>query len=181
MSKKISIAIDLDDTTNTLVDDWLVAYNKEYNDHLTIDDIKSWEIKDYVKPECGNNIFSITARNGWFDSLGIRNYAKEVIKFLTDNFEVYIVTAYHPGTCVDKHSWIKRNLPSIKNENIVFCIDKSIVNCDYLIDDRDKNIIEFKQKGIIFDKPWNRKLDGYDRVKDWDDIRMYFEKVLEVK
>jgi len=178
MPKKISIAIDLDDTTNTLVDDWLKVYNRHYNDSLVSEDILSWEIKDFVKPECGENIFNLIKKTGWFNSLGIQPNAKEISKWLTEHFNVYIVTAYDPETCLDKHNWIKRYLPHIKRENIIFCIDKSVINCDYLIDDRDKNIIEFKQKGLVFDKAWNRDLKGYDRVKDWTDIKTYFEKLL---
>ena len=45
------IACDVDNVLNNLTESVLKVYNSDYNDNLKIEDIKSYGIEDYVKPE----------------------------------------------------------------------------------------------------------------------------------
>ena len=95
----------------------------------------------------------------------------------------YIPSAYVAEACLDKVNWIKKYLPNIKTENIIFINDKSLIDLDYLIDDGPHNIQSFSplKEGIIYDMPYNRYLE-YDafqkwpRVKNWLEIKELFEK-----
>lgn len=183
MSKK-TILIDLDDTLNSLVPKWLELYNKDFGDNLKQENILSWNIVDYVKPEAKKVFFDYILQDGFFQQLDIQPYAYETTKWLSNYFNIYIVTAYHPKTCWDKAQWVTKNLPHINNHNIIFCNHKGLIKGDYLIDDGLHNVLEFKNTNtfglpLVFDKPWNQHLENkFIRVKDWLEIREWFEEWL---
>lgn len=173
---KKSIAVDLDSTLNTLDEDWTRELSKRYNCHLTRDDMKDWNADSWKPPGC-EDVFEPLKEPGWFDTLGIQPHSQEVIAWLCEHYDVYIATAYHPNTCVDKTNWIKRHFPMIDDRHIIFINPKYLLNTDYLIDDGPHNITAFKQQGVLIDAPWNQKLGSeYPRFTDWLQIKEYFEK-----
>jgi 5'(3')-deoxyribonucleotidase len=186
MGNKLKIGIDLDDVLNSLVDYWLVKYNKKYKDNLKIQDIKSWNIASYTKPECDEKIFDLLKPKHTFRKLDIQPNAYEVTKWLSERFELHIITAYHPEMCLDKTIWVQNNLPHIDVKNIIFCNNKGLVKTDFLIDDRIKNLDDFKGESICYAKPWNEEillrndldLKWYPRLNSWLEIKEYFERVL---
>lgn len=169
------IGIDLDTTLNNLSEDWLRLYNEKYNDNLP--EFKHWDCTLDVKTECGNKIFDLIKTPNFFYNLKLNDNAYDVIFELSKGFELYIVTAYFSETCVDKTNWVRKHLPYFDIKNIIFCNNKSLLNLDYLIDDGGHNIEGFKQKGIVYDMAYNRYLvDEYTRVKNWLDIKDFFDK-----
>lgn len=187
MINKKSIAIDLDDTLNTLVDNWIRLYNKDYDDNLKKENITNWDIASFTKPECGKKLFDYTLQPNFFKSLGIKPHAKEVTKWLSEYLNLYIVTAYHPKTCLDKAEWLEEHFPHIPQKNIVFCNNKGLIKADFMIDDGGHNITDFYNTNksstpIVFDAPWNRYLGNqFVRAMDWLEIKeiikeqMYFK------
>jgi 5'-nucleotidase len=182
--KKISIAVDLDSTLNNLDEVWILQdYNKLYNDNLTAEDMVRWETHTYVKPECGKKIYDILAQPGYFKNLGIKDqWTMQTFDWLYAHFDVYIVSSCHPDSVADKIAWMKEHFPQFDEKKFIACHHKGLINTDYLIDDGPHNIEAFKQKGILIDAAYNRHLDekeyGFTRVKNWRDIRWYFESVL---
>lgn len=173
--RKKRIAIDLDDTLNNLCDSWLPPYNKDYNDHLKRENLVKWKIDELVKPECGNKIYDYLREPGFFKNLNIQPEAKEVTEWLVKYYDIQIVTAYFPESCVDKADFIKIQLPHIDPKNIIFCNDKSWIKADYMIDDGAHNILGFEGQGIVVDAPYNRFLGNqYPRVYTWQDIKIWF-------
>lgn len=180
MRKKLGI--DLDSTLNNLDKVWLKRYNEDYNDSLK--QWNDWQVLRCVKPECGKKILDYLLEPNFFKTLGVQKYAAETIKYLSQYFDIYIITAYNVVTCVDKAEWLKEHFQMIKQENIIFCNDKSVLNIDYLIDDGPHNIEGFKQTGIIFDKPYNKHLNKKEypyRCKTWKDVKLLFDKEFIIK
>ena len=171
---KRTLGIDLDDTSNNLCDVWIERYNKDYNDNIT--EFWDWDCTKCVKPECGEKIYDYLSEPLFFYNLGIKDNAREVIDLLFEEFEIYIVTSYRAKTCVDKTNWIKKYLPNIKVENIIFCNNKGLLNLDFLIDDGLHNIEAFKQKAIIFNHAHNKDYNGDEvRVNNWLEIKELFK------
>jgi 5'(3')-deoxyribonucleotidase len=181
---KKSIGIDLDSTLNNLDTVWLEVYNKEYNDNLTVKDLTSWDIASIVKPECGQKMFDYLLEPGFFKNLGIQPNAYEVTKWLSEQFDLYIVTAYHHKTCADKAEWVEKYLPHIPTRNIIFCNHKGLIKTNMLIDDGGHNILDFSESNkfgtpILFDAPWNQHLgNNFIRAKDWLEIREVIEELI---
>lgn len=182
---KKTIFIDLDDTLNTLVPDWLVQYNQEFLDNLQQKDILSWDIGSYVKPEAKEKFYEYLIRDTFFKNLGIQPYAKEVTKWLSEYYELYIVTAYHPKTCWNKAQWVEKHLSHINTKRIIFCNYKGLLKGEYMIDDGNHNISDFHETNpfglpIVFDKPWNQESGNkFIRVKDWLEIKEWFQEWLK--
>ena len=174
----MKIGIDLDDTINNLVDVWLGYYNLEYNDNLTIKDIKSWDIDKYVK--CGMDIYKYLGNEELFKVLSIKDNAANIIEKIIEKHEVYIVTAnasYNFGVCDDKIAFIKKFLPFFPVKNVIFINNKSLLDLDILIDDGLHNFKEFKGIRILFNRPWTENADGYDyKIVEWND---YILKIID--
>lgn len=165
------IGIDLDDTINNLVDVWIEKYNKDYNDNVKIEDIKTWDIGDYAK--AGKDFYKYLGDGKTFKNLSIKDGAAEVIEKLCKNNEVYIVTAnasYNTGVCDDKVNFIKKFMPFFPIKNIIFINNKSLLDLDVLIDDGLHNFEGFKGRKIVFSRPWNEMVsEKYDyRITKWD-------------
>lgn len=176
MNKKKTIGIDLDTTLNNLNQVWINKYNEDYNDNLT--EFKNWNVEKSVKKECGKKIFNYLKEPKFFYNLDINQGAKDVIKYLSEHYELYIVTAYFAESCVDKKNWVEKHLPFFDIKNLIFCNNKGKIDLDYLIDDGPHNILDFKHKGIIYDMAYNQDLDDdsiYARVKNWEEIKNLFE------
>lgn len=170
------IAIDLDTTLNNLEEVWLNRYNEDYDDNLK--EFGHWNVEKNIKKECGIKIYDYLLEPNFFYNLNIKPNAKNVVEKLNNKHELYIVTAYHPATCVDKVKWVNKHLPFFNSKNVIFCNNKSLINADYLIDDGPHNILGFKQKSIIIDMPYNRHVKLNDRrvrVNNWLDIKKYFK------
>lgn len=165
-----SIGIDLDGVLNNMHEEWINRYNKDYDDNLTIDDIKGWGIQEYVKPECGDKMLDYVFQEGFFNSLKPQKHSVEVTRELMKHYEVYIVTATHPEQFEEKYKWLQRYFAHIPLDRIVVAQDKTVVNVDLLIDDAAHNITTFPNKVLVYDYEWNRHLKSYERVYGWKDI-----------
>src|ERR1035437_6639185 len=175
MEKRKKIGIDLDSTLDNLETVWLEKYNEDYNDNLKEWD--NWELYKVIKPECGKKIFDYLREPGFFYNLDIKKDAKEVVAFLAEHYDLYIVTAYIPETCLDKTNWIKKHNLAIDQKNIIFINNKGLLQLDYLIDDGPHNFKDFKGKGVLLDMAYNRMLQESStlkRVKTWKDILGFF-------
>lgn len=173
------IGIDLDDVLNDLGVAWIAKYNELYNDNMTIHDIKTWAINDYVK--CGDKIFDILkyTKNLCYH-LNVKPDAPKVVEWLQKYADVYIVTATYPENIMDKVMWLAEYFPTIDISNLIICHNKSLIDLDYLIDDSPKNLIGFKGQYIMFTQPWNTYMDNTDkdkyiRVNNWSEIAVYFK------
>lgn len=179
--EKIKIGIDLDSVLNDLLPYWLHYYNEDYNDDIKTENVHVWEIDSVVKKECGKNIFKYILMPGFFRNIPVIKDSQKVTEWLStfDEFELYVVTAYTPDVCKDKADWLAEYFPHIKQENIIFCNDKSLINLDFLIDDSPYNCINFQGEYIVYDYPYNRCLkDKFARVRNWREIQDFFKRVI---
>lgn len=177
MSKKLgSIAIDLDDTLNKLIKKWVEVYNERYNDNIKLSDIKCWDIWKYVK--CGKEIYDILKIPGFFYSLEVQEYSQEVVKFLSEYFDIYVVTAFQPIVVVDKYNWVQENYSEIPRENIIFCNTKHIIRTNFMIDDGPHNLEGFTGINLLMDAHHNQNEHRFPRYHNWLEIGDYFAKII---
>jgi 5'(3')-deoxyribonucleotidase len=152
---------------------WLKLYNQEWNDHIRPIDIKEWEVDKFIKKEAIEKFFLYLREDGFFyNGVEPQKHSRKAIDFLlTQKHEVYIVTAYVPEGCLDKVNWIKKYFPEVKDNNIIFCNNKSLLKLDVLIDDGEHNFVNFKGKKIIYTQPWNVEYNKANfRLNSWKDI-----------
>jgi 5'-nucleotidase len=145
---------------------WLDLYNLDYNDHMTKEDIHSWDMDKLVKPECGRKIYEYLKRPELYvHAPQIKNSIGGVQVIRDMGFEILFVTS---GFYMSKIDWMFRHgytKSTMDNPELIICANKQLIKADIIIDDRPSNLEGFKYP-ICFDQPWNQDYDGV-RAKGW--------------
>lgn len=129
----------------------------------------------------GRKISETIFLNLIFLDLPIFEGAAEVVEWLNTHFDLFIVTAAQefPHSLIDKYHWLQKHLPFISWKQFVFCGDKSIIRADYMIDDHVHNLKTFDGLGLLFSASHNINENGYIRLNNWNEVKLFFEKELE--
>ena len=115
----------------------------------------------------------------FFEDLAVLPDCQEVVRELADRYDVFIASAAMDVPCSfdAKYRWLQRHFPFIPPSQIVFCGDKTIVDADYLIDDRPRHFTNFKGQALLFSAPHNAGETRYTRVASWKDVREHFARL----
>ncbi len=175
MSKKLTILIDMDSITCDLMEAWLGKYNEDYNDNVTIDDIKSWDTHKYVKKECGRRMYRYLTSD-LYTRLKPLPGAIDAITYLRKKHHVVWVTAAPSGSADAKVQWIKDHFPGAKKNDVCICDQKHLVKGDIFIDDSPSNIRNYKKawpgaKAMTIAYPYNEEVAHLTDVRagSWKD------------
>jgi len=172
---KKRIAFDQDQVLADLLTEWVSRYNTEYNDNLRPEDIKNWNWHNLVKPECGKKIYNYLDDPNLFENLPCVDGSQETLYELSKHYEIFVVTApWNIGNVKPKYKWLKKNFPFINEKNYVFTRNKSVVNADWLVDDKEENFHGFKGTPILYDAPHNRNVSGYIRLMNMKEVKEFF-------
>lgn len=167
------IGLDMDGVICDLVPEWLNRYNNDYDDCLTKDHIKSWNMGEHVK--CGKAIYDYLADESLYDCATVIDGAVETTKhWIDEGHDVIVITRVHyPYAAAAKLKWLQTHFPHLTNIVIVTSDIKYLVNADVLIDDGSHNLELFKGLRILMTRPWNKSLDqSFIRVDDWSDLSL---------
>lgn len=109
---------------------------------------------------------------GFFRDIHLMPDAQEVIGELYKKYEIFIVSAAteFPNSMSEKLEWLEDYFPYIGWSHTVFCGHKWMIKADYIIDDHEKNLINFTGKGLLFDAPHNQHIVDFQRVNSWKHI-----------
>lgn len=176
MRQKI-IFSDIDGFLGNLISPWLMFYNKDYEDNLSIEDIKDWNIHQFVKPSCGMKIYEYIENPKIYDYVMPIDGSTWGIKKLREfGFRIVFATHSTIGHAGRKFQWL-RDFGFIENhEDYIECKDKSLLRGDYLVDDYILNVKSFGRGGVLFTQPYNRQYLHTPRVNDWDEVVRFFSK-----
>lgn len=180
---KLRIAFDMDGVIVDLLPKWLELYNIIWDDNLEVDDIKSWRVKEFVKPEAKDVLENMLKLPNFYLDLkpidGSIEMINHIIENMSDNIEVLIVTnPFVRESIGQKIDWIKKYIPNFPLENLMFVANKSLADADVLIDDSYENIENFVNNsinkfGIIYHMPYNKEKELKSNMAiatNWDDI-----------
>ena len=109
---------------------------------------------------------------GFFRDIPLMLDAQEVIKNLYGKYEIFIVSAAteFPNSMSEKLEWLEDYFPYIGWSHTVFCGHKWMIRADYIIDDHEKNLINFTGTGLLFDAPHNKHITDFPRVNSWKEV-----------
>ena len=169
------IAIDMDEVLADFIPKHLSLYNKKFNEDITVEDLEGIKLRE-LRPDQAKEIHSFITEPTFFRDLGVMKDSQEVIKELSEHYEIFITTAAmeFPTSFTAKYEWLNEHFDFLDDMNFVFCGDKSIINADYLIDDNVRHFKRFVGEGILFTSPHNINETGYTRVNNWLEVREYF-------
>lgn len=139
--------------------------------------------KKYYDLEGAADLRNEMFKPGFFRSLPVMADAREVVRELYEQHEVYIVTTSteFKYSMLDKWEWLEEHFPFIHHKRYVFCGNKSIVHGDYMIDDKVRNLAPFNGTGLLFNSPHNVHEEGYHRVASWLEVREYFRMLIRAE
>lgn len=172
LGRKPIIFIDQDDVLAKHNEKVVKEMNRIHGTHFTMADITEWDLISVLGEECKDIMF----KPEFFETLEPMEYAIENLRVLNESnlFDIYIASAAHPSACHFKYKWFKENMPFLEKKQLIFISSKFLLNGDLLFDDAPHNIVAFKSgEVVIFDKPYNRYLTNFDRVKDWNEFSEY--------
>jgi 5'(3')-deoxyribonucleotidase len=169
------IAIDMDEVISNFSSKCLELFNEEYKESYTNQHLQGKLLAD-LDARFEKRVFQYLENESFFLELEVIKDSQEVIKELSNRYEIYIVTAAmeFPASVAPKYRWLKTHFSFLNEKNFVFCGDKSIILTDYLIDDTPSNLKTFQGKGILFTAPHNTNVTGYTRINNWKEAADYF-------
>lgn len=177
---KTRILFDLDDTITDFLDELVRRYNKKYGTNFTKDHCYKWELNEIFE----HNILELIDEEDFFECVKPKKDAVKYMKEWIDSgkFDIFIVTScLKPENYVKKVKWFEKHMPFFPKGRIIPLTEKSAVWGNILIDDRPKNLMEWKEEapfnipktGLLFDAPHNKDCNDFIRVKNYkhlDDI-----------
>ena len=172
---RLRIAIDMDEVMADALAEHVRRYNAAFGADVKTEDLRGRHLEDCVPPhhrDAAVSMFDAT----FFEELALLPDCVEVIHELTARYEVFIVSAAMdvPLSFDAKYRWLLRHFPFIPSSHFVFCGDKSIIDADYLIDDRARHFARFKGRPVLFSAPHNSAESRYPRVSSWAEVRTLF-------
>jgi 5'(3')-deoxyribonucleotidase len=155
----------MDSTLCNIIDPWLEAYNEEFNDNVTSEDVLDFNISKFVKPEAKKYIFKyLTTKDFYKRVRPITDFAIEAEKLHHAGHNIVICTSAMNNTVMmkDKLEWLETHMSFIPKDNIMFVNNKGLLRADWLYDDKLENITNFlesnpESKGFLIRCPHNRE------------------------
>jgi 5'(3')-deoxyribonucleotidase len=176
--RRLRIAIDMDEVMADALAEHLRRYNAAYGATLTPADLEGRHLEDCVPAE-HRAAAEAMLDSSFFEDLAVLPDCQAVVRELAERHEVVIASAAMDVPCSfdAKYRWLRRHFPFIPPSHIVFCGDKSVVEADYLIDDRARHFPRFKGQALLFSAPHNAEETRYPRVTSWQEVRDYFAQL----
>ncbi len=174
--KKKRVAIDMDEVMADALGKLIRLYEDEYQLPIEHEKLAGHYLEEIVHPDNRSAIRRYLYAEDFFEDLAIISGSQEVIKEMTGQYEIFIVTAAmeFPDSLRPKYRWLQKHFPFIPWSHYVFCGDKSIIQADYLIDDHPKNLVNFSGESLLFSSPHNANETRFTRLNNWQEVAHYF-------
>ena len=176
-ARKPRLAVDMDEVIADAFGKMLRAYNERTGRDITKEQIAREGIEilfapEFLTPEIKTQLDSLQADRGFFADLELVEGGQDALRELSRDFEIFIASAAMdvPSSFDAKYQWLKQYFPFVPPSHYVFCGDKSILNADFLVDDRPRHFEHFRGTGILFTAPHNARRDAKLRANTWDDV-----------
>jgi len=174
-TRRPRIAVDMDEVMADALGEHIRRYNATFGTRVTADELHGRHLEDWV-PAAQREATLAMVDASFFEDLAVMPGCQDVIRELAARYDVFVVTAAMDVPCSfePKYRWLRRHFSFIPPSHIVFCGDKSIVDAEYLIDDRARHLARFKGRPLLFSAPHNSGETGYTRVSSWAEVREVF-------
>jgi 5'-nucleotidase len=172
------IAIDMDEVMADALTEHLRRYNAAYDTNIAAAQLTGRHLEQCIPP-AHREAAEAMLDASFFEDLAVLPDCQEVVRELADRYDVFIASAAMDVPCSfdAKYRWLRRHFPFIPPSQIVFCGDKTIVDADYLIDDRPRHFAKFRGQALLFSAPHNAGETGYTRVASWNEVRDHFARL----
>lgn len=149
-----TIVLDLDGVVFDLATPWCEAYNKMYDDNISVDDfISEWNVENRAK--CGTAVYEIFKQPGFFEDLPLIDGASDGIKELMKLGHVIIASAIScdENIAFGKIRAVKKHLPFFDIKDLILFGGgkrKRYIQGDVMIDDSLENLYAWHKENLEF-------------------------------
>lgn len=179
------VFVDLDEVVADLLTDFALLCNERLGTNITRESFIDWNWSDLLgfPPEVFQNLLSTP---GLFTKLKpIPEAVPSIRKLMKDDrFDILFLSASTSRTsCSEKRNWVRQHFGQKGAENLILTTRKDVIGTkeDWLIDDRPKNIQEWKGTALLFDAPHNKNFQHSLRVNNWEEALFLVEDGLQPK
>lgn len=181
------IGIDIDNVCVNTTSCILEQHHADTGERLTLDDIKTYYIENYVSDDYKDDFHLIFLKKEMWKRVKVLPHCVEVIKRLHDRGEeIYFITATESQNVAKKARFLQRTFPFLDiRKRLITTHCKQMIKCDVLIDDYEENLKNGSYFGILMNYPWNRNFDDASddkiyRVFDWTQVEPMLEVITKI-
>lgn len=173
MNKRI--IIDVDGTVCAMHDALVKLYNKDWNDNLTVNKMTDWYIHQFVKPECGKQIYDYFSNPQLYDmSKPIAGAYEAVNELRESQFHIIWATTTAKGSENRKFVWLKQNNFLDVADEYIETDKKFEIEAEYMIDDYWGNFTGFFGIPLMWEQPWNiNHREGFTHFDSWYKVKTW--------
>lgn len=173
------LLIDLDGVCADFYKRLIYWYNRDFDDDMTADRLKSWVINEDNFPKAPREKMRayFNVPNFWLNLEPIHGCQESLLRLHQQGHELVVVTATPEESeraFWEKGAWVDKYLPFIGRRNFVSTWRKDLVRGDLLLDDGPHNLSAFPGLTCAMDASYNREVESDYRVYSWSD----FEEVI---
>lgn len=172
----MTILIDMDDTIEYLLVEWLDMLNEQFGTHVTEDDIHEYDLTVAFPCLSPDDVYApLFTKELWERVKPVPGARYAIERLQNDGHDVYIVTSSNFQTIYTKiSSIIYRYFPTIDSQHIILASKKQMIRGDVLIDDAPHNLIGGDYLKIMPTAAHNRDFNAAGnriiRADSWNEI-----------
>ena len=184
------IGVDIDSTVCNTTESVIAQHYADTGEKLTLDDIKSYYIENYVSDDYKDDFHLIFYKKEMWKRVKVIPHCVEVIKRMHDRGDsIYFVTSTEPQNITKKARFLQRTFPFLDiRKRLITTHNKQMIKCDILVDDCIDNVVGADYYSILMDYPWNStaifdeaEYDNIYRVFDWLQVEPMIEYIQTLK
>ena len=179
----MTILVDMDDTIEQLLAEWIRSVNVKFGRSATVDEVKSWNVAAVYPGLSWEEVYMVTVEPGFWGRVEpIHGAAEGLQKLMADGHDVFIVTAtYYESVPEKMKDLLFKYFPFISWDHVIITSRKQMIRGDVLIDDGVHNMEGGDYAKILVTAPHNTDYDaeanGMIRVNNWDEILKAIERL----
>ena len=172
----MTILVDMDDTIEQLLKEWIRSVNEKFGRSAAVDEVKSWNVAAVYPGLSWEDVYMVTVEPGFWGRVEpIPGAAEGLKKLMERGHDVMIVTAtYYESVPEKMRDLLFKYFPFLSWDQVIITSRKQLIRGDVLIDDGIHNLEGGDYAKILVTAPHNIDYDaeanGMIRVKDWDEI-----------
>ena len=173
---KLTILIDMDDTIEYLLREWISFLNQWHGTNVTEDDVHDYDLTKAFPMLTPQQVYEpLFFHELWRRVKPVPGARKAIERLQEDGHDVYIVTSSNFVTIGTKvEAILHRYFPSIADDHVIVAKNKQMIRGDVLIDDAPHNLIGGKYLKIMPTAAHNRDYqafaNGIIRTEKWGEI-----------
>lgn len=174
--RKLTILVDMDDTIEYLLKEWVEWLNARHGLNVSVDDVRCWNIAEAFPELTAEQVYDPLYYHELWMRVKPMPDAQEVLKkLIEDGHEVYITTSSNYSTIATKITWVLfRYFPYICWDHVIVAAKKQMIRGDVMVDDGPHNLEGGDYEKLLMNAPHNRDYDekshGMTRVFNWSEI-----------